>query len=217
MTPIFQPVIPRDYIANYEHTVNLNDLTGTYNLTNTNVTFTGNVWVYGGTATWVNDTFLDAGLTAWSMSIWVKTTMASTRGFIVDKQWTTSVRYPFEFHISSGNKAELYFSGDTTAGLNTYTGTTSINTGAWFSIIMTGDSSARTAIKLYVNWTAEWSLTSSTGGNTAQIGASTDYDFSTGRRADNTEFFTGSMSKLRFYNRVITSTEIAQLAAEPHY
>ena len=207
--------VPTDWVARWVMSSDLTDSTGNFNLTNTSVTFTGSVWVFNGSARGVHTTFLDSGYNAWSMSCWVKTSMSGTRGFIISKEGGGggTVNYPFELHISTANKAVLYLNCVVDWSLNIFTGTTSINTGAWFNVIMTWDNTGNASIKMYIGGTADWSLTTS-GHDSGIIGASTTYDYTIGQRGDVSEWFTGSLQKVTFYNRVVTSAEITALSTE---
>jgi len=156
-----------------------------------------------------HSTFLDAGLTAWTCSYWIKTTMSATAWYIIDKT-STNHMYPFETLINASNKAQVYINPVNSSWQNAWTSDTSINTWAWFHIIISWDNSWRDSIKMYINWTLDWSLTTS-GNDSWAIWANTLNDFRIGARSDNNFPFTWQIDEVCFWSRVLTEAERTSL------
>ncbi|GGN22497.1 LamG-like jellyroll fold domain-containing protein [Streptomyces fuscichromogenes] len=116
---------------------------------------------------------------------------------------------PFYLQLSGG-KFTFVTRGNNSNTATTYTvqATSSATTGTWYHVLAMYDSSAQT-ISLYVNGTLQASTAFSSAWTTkggTQIGAAT---YNQGP----VDFTNGQIDDVNFYQRVLTSTEIAALAA----
>jgi len=94
------------------------------------------------------------------------------------------------------------------------TTTATFNNGAWHHVVWTYDgSSNQSGITIYVDRVAQ--ATTQSGSQTSITGTITNTDpvrFGANSASTPVNFFTGAMHNIRFYRRVLTALEVAELS-----
>jgi alpha-galactosidase len=198
-------------VARYEFENNVNDSTGTYNGTAYNgpTYATGIVGSYAISLDGVNDYVQITRPVAgdFTIAFWIKTTQTAGSGQwwagagLVDGDTTSSSR---DFGTSLvGSKFAFGIGGTDT----TITSTTSINNGQWYHVTAVRTQSAG-SFSVYVNGVLENTATGSTSllNRSATLRIGGILTGSTG------SFFNGNIDDLRFYDYVLSASDIATLA-----
>ena len=141
---------------------------------------------------------------AWTLSAWVKRSVAGVQHSILEKYDWASGKGNYTMRINSNDKLSASIVNGT-SGQDVGTGTVSINAGAWYHVAATYDSSTHT-LTTYVNGAQDAQNTNVTYNPmpstvTLKIGA---------RGNDSGTKFNGLMDDVRIYNYARTSDQILQ-------
>ena len=167
------------------------------------LTHVNNGWLNLATADYVeisdNDT-LDIGTGGFTIEFWIKTTTTVESAILMKGAYGGGgLRYIATVN-SSANKVR--FSLDDNSVQITFDSSTSVNTGAWFHIAMV---SLRTSHIIYVNGSSD--ATDSTDCTGTLVNAQ---NFRIGMATDGTGGFEGDLDEVKFYNKVLSATEITK-------
>lgn len=201
-----------------ESSGNANDSSGNwYTLTN--------VWtmpyVAGKFGNWISPaawkylkhtTFLDAGVTAWTVSCWIKTTQnvsAGSYGYIIYKTATWNTR-PIYMWLNENEKIFVTVSSWTTAWWpNVRTTTSSVNDWVWHNIVAQWSHAWwRASLKVFIDWSLNGSLSTSWWIDWAGIAADNTSDFYFWQDLAWSRAFLWIIDEFIIENRVRTATEI---------
>jgi len=138
-------------------------------------------------------------LTDFTLSSWVKTTIANTNQFIIDCSSNAALGFGYSYRITSSNtirfwaySAQYYLDSISTLSTNT-----------WYNIVVTYDNSTLTQ-KIYINnvldnsSTAGYFITSTP--SYLQIGAAQLFGM----------YLKGNISSIQIHNRTLSASEITQ-------
>lgn len=147
-----------------------------------------------------------------TVSLWLKTTSTGPQGTaafqgdgIVSASATGNAMIPMAL---LGTKLAFDTDNMKTGKTDTLVSTAAINTGQWLHALVTRAQS--TGLKqLFINGTLEASQTSTTAALSANPNISIGGNTGTGH------YYTGLLDEVRFYSRVLTSTEITELSHGP--
>lgn len=186
-----------------------------YTLTNTwTVTYSAgkiNNWITTSAGKYMtHTTFLDAWLTAWSVSIWFKssTTWTWKSMFMKETPWYSAL------NIAFFNDDYLYFylSWGSSTGHNVFKSTSNgLLDWNWHHVVCMWDNSGRASMAMYVDWSSTWAASATDGYNSWAIIADTSEDFQMGQRPSNDRPYAGQIDEVGVWDRVLTSDEITQL------
>jgi len=181
-----------------------NDLSGnSLTMTTFNTpTFSSGSFAFNGStqyATATNSTLLDNQ--TFTISVWVKTNATTQQGFWFEKG-TVNTQYSF---FQQGSFLSCRVNTGTLVDTINITTSTYMNTSNWYNGVFTFTSGSQV---LYINGavvgTGATTGTVATNAGGMSIGA---YGGQAGAKA---YFFNGSIASVKVYNRVLTSTEVAQ-------
>lgn len=140
--------------------------------------------------------------TSFTIGCWIKTTATSLTGSqgyegngIV---WSDVSGVANDFVLAILNNKASWFTGDAGTSI---TGSTVINTGAWFYLTAVKDGGNSTK-QLYVNAVSEGTGVSSANALTANP------NISIGANTLDNKFFSGSIANVQIYNKALSATEI---------
>ena len=145
-----------------------------------------------------------SGTSARTVECWIKTTAISIPGpttkqnVLVDWGSASPLDSRFTFNLLWSNSIRIEIGGE---GLS---GSTAVNDGEWHHVAVVYKPSAAFKFKLYIDGSLE------TTGNLSQSISTIAGPVRIGRRADNVNYFDGSIDNVRIWNVVLSNSEIAQ-------
>ena len=213
--------------ALYELSGNANDTGNTYNGTATNVEYAyngtatnvnfnvagkfGNAGEFNGSSSYIDTTYNFGTDSSYSISLWMKTSITSTRHFLYGVFPSNGADNGpgFNFGISASNTFDFYFANGSAAWTDTSISASSYTDGNWHNLILVVNG---TSVKLYAdgNTTPIANLTSS-----VSAGTSTSDDLSLGRFGSYPGFyFNGTIDQVRIFDSALNATQVTQLYNE---
>ncbi len=168
--------------------------------------------VFNGSSSRIN--IADGGIGAsgtaretFSISLWVRVTSASLAGIIND--YNTHYSFAVELQSNGTIKVLNNFSGN----VNQTTGSTNIDNGSWHHLVLVNNTGDNTQ-KLYLNGnsTPEINQTLGTGTKSASEIAIGHYLIS----GSASLFLNGQIDQIRFFNKALSTSEVATLNGETH-
>lgn len=200
--------------AMYQFNGNANDLTGVYNGTATNVTYSagkfGRCAVFNGSTSFVNTNYTLPTNSQATISFWHKnTSLATSQTLYADNTTVSTVTarcqlrlYQSKFTVHVSNGSSEYEVANIAA-----TAADKLDDGSFHHIAMTYNG---TSVKLYVDGILEANLTSTVAFGTAGSGA-----MNFGRYGNYaTQYTFGSFDQVRIFNKALTPMEVAALYTE---
>lgn len=145
---------------------------------------------------------------AFSVAIWVKTSMAGAAHFINHIQ-SGSPFTGWQFYKNTSQVPTFSLVNNASTNTIQVRGSTTINTGSWTFVVLTYDgSSVASGVQIYVNNVAETMFI-----DLDNLSLSTLFtiNLNIGRRSDATGYVNGEMDEINIYDRVLTATEINYL------
>ena len=140
--------------------------------------------------------------TSFTIGCWIKTTATSLTGTQAYEGngivWSDVSGVANDFVLAILNNKASWFTGDAGTSI---TGSTVINTGAWFYLTAVKDGGNSTK-QLYVNAVSEGTGVSSANALTANP------NISIGANTLDNKFFSGSIANVQIYNKALSVTEI---------
>ena len=199
------PSVPRNgLLGEWLFTVNAADTSGNGN----NGSFvgdaavTGGVLVLDGAGDWVTVGTIARGTGDFSWSMWVKTS-ASGGALFGQSGWPYGA---YNIRIDSGHIGLGQITDTATAAWDPVNGTETFNNNSWRLVTFTRTGGA---YKSYVDTTADINTTGKPAGNIDGGGA---WPLKIGGCTTNTNYaFTGSMARVRFYDRVLTIDDVTAI------
>jgi len=199
-------------LALYEMNGNVNDTSGTYNGTPTNITYEGGAFdqaaVFNGSSSIISipQPTLSGGFT---LSAWFRTTSSAFQSIIT--MGGSSAAAGLNIFTNSGNVITSFGNGSS-EDYNAPTSSVIVNTGAWFHVVLsTSGLSSGSTVKLYINGQLDDSETSSVSINTTSYTSA----FSIGGRnlsGSLSTYFNGSIDQVRIFNTALTQAQVTTLA-----
>lgn len=190
-------------------TGNSNDLQGTNNGVDTNITYSSSGANFNGTDSVIDmGDVLDIRANNITICTWIKPTeIDSSWDFIMGKGDNTGTDGRYGLGIYD-NKAQMYFDYGTSTACNSAAGTIQTNT----LYFLCGSIDRNNSVKIYINGVVNNTCTFDEG-NIA------DYDiaieFHLGEYGGSGYYYNGSMKNVYVYNRALTSIEINELYNNP--
>ena len=206
---------PTTNVAYYKLDNSAEDETGNYDGTPTNVNYTfgrfGQAGVFNGSSGYIDTTYNFGTDSSYSISLWMKTSITSTRHFLYGVFPSSGANNGpgFAFGISASNTFEFIFANGSAAWVDTSISAASYTNGNWHNLILVVND---TLVKLYAdgNTTPIANLTSS-----VSAGTSTSDDLSLGRLGSYPGFyFNGKIDQVRIFSSALTSTQVESLYNE---
>lgn len=197
--------ITDNLLAYYKLDGNSNDSLATFNGTDTSITYSGaNGKInsgagFNGTSSNINLGTLLAGLTAFTISVWIKPNSYSGFPFVVAYGGTIDPWTGFLL-MNTG----LVHWGINASSNHETDGTITISTGVWSHIVVTYDGAT---MKCYVNNVLDTNTVSIASQTVA--GVSTPVTFAGQKGNHAIEFFDGAMDELAVWSRAITAGEVS--------
>ena len=205
---------PFQSIATYQLDGDANDLTGNYNGTASNVTYStgkfGQAGVFNGSSSYIDINYRLAANPSYSMSCWFNTSSTSQMAIYSDVDSNAdshTARIALRL-MSSGNFGLLMGDGSS-SWYNESTSSSSYLDGNWHHIVQVVNG---TSIKLYVdgNTTPIADLTS-----TVSAGTVGERSIIFGRLGHfNGQYFNGTIDQVRIYNKAISAADVTTLYNE---
>jgi len=204
-------------IATYTFNNNVNDLSGNYNATPTNVTFTTGLFSEAGSFNGTSSKAVTGGnmsstfLSACSISVWVNPSSVSSYGYILGNTNTARDR---GIGLIITNQGAVNFSAFETGAPGPYfraaTSNNVITANTWYNIVGTWDGTTGTnSVKVYVN-------NVSSGQDTPRSSSieSTIAPHIGNSGQGNDEWYSGLIDQLRIFNKELSVSEINTLYNE---
>jgi len=151
-----------------------------------------------------NPSTLDVSTTAWSFSLWFKTSSTGAYQFLLGKS-QTAVTQSWEVRITNGNVLQTNWYDNLNNDF--VTGTTVVTDGRWHNVAVTRQGGAGGTITLWLDGKSE-GTTSETPRN---VSNSYSVTMGTDGRAPGIFPYTGLIDEVRVYNRALSVDEIKRL------